>query len=340
MLHLILLALVVSSALAQPSWTLLNPKGTLPPPRVDHQFTAVGSSLIVTLGFQRHMVFYDDVWRINYTQSAPLQWEQLKSVAPTSLIDLPRADHISFPFGNKVVTYAGINASWVLGEVLIYDIPSQTWTVVNDNPPPEARYGHSAVTTPDGQSLIYGGSFLDGSTTSELWLYDPSTNSWKQLNPANPPPERMWHVSAMVDDYNMIIWGGQSWDAATSFYSDMWVYNLQSNTWKQIQTSFPSPGGQRAGSASVGCNGKMYTFGGSTSGDTPSCTNDLWMYSLTNNTWSVVNVKGTSPDPLCGHKGAWIKNGNQLNFIVFGGCKNPCGPSTIQNSLWQITLTC
>jgi N-acetylneuraminic acid mutarotase len=73
----------------------------------------------------------------------------------------------------------------------------------------------------------------------------------------------MWHTGAMVDSDTLVIYGGQSWSNAKTFFNDIWAYSISKNTWTQLKGAFPGNApGTRTGGAAVGCNSKFYIFGG------------------------------------------------------------------------------
>jgi len=55
---------------------------------------------------------------------------------------------------------------------------------------PSARYDHS-VCEINNKMYVFGG-YGDGSL-SELWVYDPSSNTWEEKNPSNKPSPRYIH---------------------------------------------------------------------------------------------------------------------------------------------------
>jgi len=220
---------------------------------------------------------------LNYTGSVNnLIWEKLSS--PTIPL-MQRADSGVAAIGRYAYIFGGMNPDFTLPTNFVaLDFYTNRYVVVDSSPPLPARYGHAMVSVPSMNAfLIFGGSFADGSSANDLWIFQQQsgkmTGKWTQLMPATQPPSRMWFSFSMVDSDTFVIYGGQSWSNAPTFYNDIWSYSISSNTWTQLNGIFPDTStGNRTSGLGFGCNGKFYVFGGQPTGN--SCANNFWVYHL------------------------------------------------------------
>ena len=77
-----------------------------------------------------------------------------------------------------------------------------------------ARSKHFAVVLSDGRVLVGGGLTSGGGTTNAAEIYDPSANSWTQINPLTQA--RANATAALLQDGRMLIAGGDNGGNATN----------------------------------------------------------------------------------------------------------------------------
>ncbi|CCO35798.1 Tip elongation aberrant protein 1 AltName: Full=Altered polarity protein 8 [Rhizoctonia solani AG-1 IB] len=196
--------------------------------------------------------------------------------------------------------------------------------------PPLPRYGHSssAVASPAGDVLIFGGR-VDDQVKNDTWAIrlsedsGPSDNVIRRKVTANlmdttseAPSARSEHASALVDKW-LVVWGG-----CFGFlqFADDCVYLLDTTTniWTKLVLQ-PAPP-VRNGHAACACGNKFVMFGGY--GGRSGYFNDIWtidLDSLAQRTpkWEQIKVaRGSeSPSGRAGH--SMVAHKNKLH--VFGG---------------------
>lgn len=95
--------------------------------------------------------------------------------------------------------------------------PEVVSNVMKDNTTkPEPRYGHSACAFGAG-FVLYGGKLSDGSLSSELWMYDVTSNIWtlRAVNATFTPPGLTRHTLTAVKD-ELYLFGGSTMDGEFS----------------------------------------------------------------------------------------------------------------------------
>ena len=151
-------------------------------------------------------------------------------------------------------------------------------------------YHQMAYDSDTGLIILYGGTtgyWLDKKFQShETWIYDPSTNAWKSMQ----PPENPGGFTGGDMVYN-----SKAKCSILSIISDnfaelqTWAYYTESNTWKRLANGPESMFGQRLAYDEE--SDRVIMFGGYNMG-TDKLFAETWVYDLNSDTWTNMN-----PDP-------------------------------------------
>lgn len=153
-----------------------------------------------------------------------------------------------------------------------YDPSTDSWTA--RAPMPTARH-HTASAVVDGKLYVIGGRITERLSTIPFQnldnnqRYDPSTNTWSQLEPM--PSKRSGLAAASING-NIFVFGGQ---APIRVYDNNEKYNPKADGWT-LQSPMPTP---RHGLASVPdtIRNNIYVIGGGTnSTDSVSASNEIF----------------------------------------------------------------
>lgn len=173
-----------------------------------------------------------------------------------------------------------------------------------------ARYNHSSVVI-DGKIYTHGGQYRSGGYVSDLWVYDPATNTWAKL--ASGPYDRYGH-HAVAYRGKMYVHGGWGFMAGVSgstTTNTLYVYDPVLNTWSQLAS-----GPYCYAGSMVVIGDKFYLYGGH--GNAPGYSNtylpSLYEYDVATNKWKQLT---SAPNPRMGHS-AVVMNGL---MYVFGGTR-------------------
>ena len=260
-------------------------------------------------------VFFSDLWLLNVNN---LVWRQLypsgtKPPALESYIMLT-ANVKMFAGEQTTVLFGG----WTQFEgpsnrTFIYSLHRNYWTEVLA---PPSSPSPIAVALPVGGlvraissststygSLIFFGGLIASQQHSfvSLQLLDLATLEWTipQTNGTYPPARSLPNGQVLLERY-LIIFGG--FDAITRLpYGDMWKYDALENYWSEITpVSGPAPSRLYPQMASIGQ--AIVMFGGE---DLLSeRDSDLYVYSLVNNDWSLLNTRAGYPISISSGAGA------------------------------------
>ncbi|MHA2032047.1 MAG: Kelch repeat-containing protein, partial [Candidatus Kariarchaeaceae archaeon] len=203
---------------------------------------------------------------------------------------------------------------------------NSTPTTIMDTPL-LGRYGHSIVYNPDKQKIIMFGGFNydENSDLDDMWEYDCTTDTWRELYQSTKPPATSSH-GMVYDSINrkFVLFGGSGiygWEDKT------WVYDPSNNSWTEMlpQVS-PSP----RGSASMYFDpelGETVLYGGYS--DLAEGADETWTYNYENNTWTFHDL-ATKPPARYG-AGIVYDPVNQRG-VLFGG--RIIGQHTL-NGTWE-----
>ena len=221
-------------------WEKVEPNGYPPSPRQGHG-AAYCDGKIYVFGGHKDGDDLTTLWVYAFSTTA---WHSDTSPPPPG-----RSYHSMVTIGNKVWLFGGkkCDGSQNFGDLWCYDGQTQPyeWTQKASIPEGGERYSHSAFTA-NGKMYVYGGRGADYFTN--MWVYDPSTDTWTQVNlQGEQPPPRAYSV--YTQNGNSVFYfggdgtitsmskiGGTGLRASTSdtVLSDTWEYNIGCNTWTRL----------------------------------------------------------------------------------------------------------
>lgn len=204
-----------------------DPVASVPRYRYSHvgTFDAAGENLYITggsgSGGKRR-----DAWR--FSDQA---WERMgdppRDIFRSTLVQEPGTD-IAWVFGGSEG-----NSSTESASLERWDLSTDTWTTLGEGGPP-GRYKADAVW--DGsRMLVYGGRFDDGDETltrSDLWAFDPDTETWEELEQVGGPGALTRSGMALADDGRVWLMGGI--DADDTRHDWLWTLDTRSESGKAI----------------------------------------------------------------------------------------------------------
>ncbi|CAJ1446839.1 unnamed protein product [Effrenium voratum] len=192
--------------------------------------------------------YIKDVWAYN-TQNDT--WRNASAAGGPSARQAAQA-----AFGQKKVwIFGGLTASGSVGDFFAYDTQGESWTqVVPGNSGPSARFGGSAVFEPADRLWFFSGG---NSGSFDVWTFDIAGNSWAQRADA-PMGARSYH-SSLFENGRVWIFGGT---AGSAFYNDLWLLDIQADTWTNMTTADGPPPRRSHAAALSQAQNIMWIHGG------------------------------------------------------------------------------
>ena len=277
---------------------------------------------------------------------------------------------------NQEMKNKGIGGSYIFGSYMndLWFLENFEWIQkknANHNFVPAPRSGHTASYIVEGNSmLIFGGLIapfgINNKTfvNNDLYKYDIDGNFWTKIivrggqndlvnnnndiNTHMMPQPRYGH-SSVISKHNMYIFGGtyklntlkcKLRFSCSQSLNDLWLYDINMKNWKQIKSSFVSPGRLSHSSLVLHNSNKklgLILYGGANCKPACKCFGDVWRYDIIKNSWNKITVikkkKKEIPIHRYRHTMSYISTLN--TYVLFGG--ESYGPSLYFNDIWTLT---
>ncbi|CAG8777313.1 23059_t:CDS:2 [Gigaspora margarita] len=213
------------------SWSTPNISGQIPLSR--QQFQAVNDTngkIYMFGGFKYPNPSFDVIFNDIYIlDTLILTWIQGSNVnAPT-----PRVDFTATLLNNGFILYLG-GIAGVVGTNTIYMSEFATGDTLN------SRYSHTAVLSPDGHVIIYGGVIIGSTDQSQvLASLDSTVNPYKwSIKPIignNLPPSLAFHSSNIVGSFMILTFGvmmaNNTFSNLNNVNSKIYLLDTRNYTW-------------------------------------------------------------------------------------------------------------
>ncbi len=247
---------------------------------------------------------------------------------------------------SPTVLFNRTDSAWIL------DVSSRTSPAWIQEPEgwagqPVRRIRHSTATAPNGLVFIFGGERADNShiAFSDHCYFDPGSMTFKSLSTTNAPPDLYGHVSIILPDGRILVFGGCTSQATLLPFSTIWVLNVSNMQWTVNTTdtsALPSP---RIAFAATYIGGGLILIHGGSGADLQSCFMDGWILDTTRWTWTRVDALsqiGAKRDHFAvtiggqvifgfgKHRRLFIFLKRSALIVVAGYSDNGPAPSTIQ----------
>ena len=212
----------------------------------------------------------------------------------------------------KVLLFGGTN-DWPNDETWVYDAGANDWSQITSGAVPKARSQTAIAYIGPNKALMFGGNKGTMDRTppclNDTWLFDGSTNTWQQLQPASPPPARRIHQMAYLADGKVLLFGGLH----GQILGDTWLFDLNTTSWTQLNLPSAPPPRNYFSLAHLDSQ-RALLFGGSPSGDQDAkLFDDTWLFDLNSQQWTKLQP-ATSPPTLMGASMAFLDQGHVLLF--------------------------
>jgi len=260
------------------------------------------------------------------TKGAPPQakpsWRRIGARGPSA-----RRDHsltlVPEIEGDGLYVFGGRAGSESLGDLWRFDIGRARWRRI-DAAAPQARFGHNAVVL-DGGLVIFGGQGSATTFFNDVWKYDPTSETWSEMNPDGGVPVARYGAGATVINTKMIVTHGFS---AQGRFDDTWAFRGPAPGSGPRWTD-QTPGGRHPIKrclhriAFLPQIDRVLLFGGQTDG-TPFL-GDTWLYADGSAGWK--ELSGRAPAA----RNLYAMAASQREVYLFGG--NAAGGP--RNDVWR-----
>ncbi|KAF0469707.1 galactose oxidase [Gigaspora margarita] len=221
------------------AWSIPNISGQIPLSRRQFQAVDDTNGKIYMFGGSKFPNFNDIFNDIQILDTLSLTWTQGSNVsAPTR-----RVDFTATFLNNGIILYIGGFAvsTIYMSEIRTYNTNNNSWgTMIATGDTLNSRSSHTAVLSPDGHVIIYGGN-IDGSTDQSQILASLDTTvspyqwSIKPMIGNNVPPSLAYHSSDIVGNFMILAFGvmmaNNSFSNLTNVNSKIYLLDTRNYMW-------------------------------------------------------------------------------------------------------------
>lgn len=231
------------------TWRLVPTRGTAPSPRSHSTMVNTGSRLLVLGGSgggnSTTSTTYGDLHSFDLSTGT---WTKITAAGCPSV-----RLHKAVWTGSRMIILAD------KGDLYSFDPAANTWGRINATGSLPALAALRSVALAGSKLLVHGGN---EASTDYFHEFDLSNNTWSKITASGGPSYR-YGASAVWTGSEFILFGGGYADSnkKSIALSDVYSYNLKSNTWRKLAVS-PSPEARTLGSA-VWDGERMYILWGS-----------------------------------------------------------------------------
>jgi len=187
-------------------------------------------------------------------------WEPLASVPIGGTLQ----EHTTVALSDSLLAVVGglVEGGATTDNVLLYDIPTDTW---NQASPLPIALNHPNVVGVDGKIYVLGG--LSGESgwpaVKNTFVYDPKTDEWEELQSI---PDGLQRGSSVMGVYGSKVYLAGGIPGTRASMDDVSIFDLETLEWLEVPeeaSKIPAPRDHGGGAV---INGKFYVVGGRESG--------------------------------------------------------------------------
>ena len=236
----------------------------------------------------------------------------------------------------------------IVDETWVYDLHCKTFTqaMPMTSPSPRARAA-AAYDAAGNRIVVFGGRYHGAGTTTytlynDVWAFDLDKLEWSRLDSGmgGPPARSSTEVQIDTQKNELVVFGGNTSTNGLAFVpqNDVWAFDLQNATWRQVTTSGAAPAKRLFHAGAIDSAGRrLYVYGG---GDANAFTGpflgDLWSLDLDGGAWKEVSP-GTTASPRGRIESAMaLDSAAGGKLLLFGGHDD--GAVGNNNDTWAFDL--
>lgn len=217
----------------------------------------------------------------------------------------------------------------LFGVLLVLVLPF-TAAAQEDNltqPCPTMRGYHQMVY--DSQSdrvILFGGELNAVDAVQDTWVFDAATNAWTEMSPSESPPQIDTAAYDSLNDRVIAFVGNDALGANFGAVSETWAYNVDADTWHQLNTGDGPAGVMGARMVFDSESNRMILFGGMDVSSIPdlvagrcesvSMMDETWAFDFDTNTWTKMEP-AVSPPGRSYHNMVYDAVSDRV--VLFGG---------------------
>jgi len=232
------------------------------------------------------------------------------------------ARHSAVTIGKTVYLFGGFDGISQHFHLAVYETDRNIWhvpEVVGQIPPSRTNHAAAAI---DSKMYIFGGMYKDSSTNNgdkliflnDMYCLETESTPmrWTQVKQNGKVPAPRCGHRLLALGSKLVLFGGgcgEQWDMK---YSDVHIFNPQTNTWVRPKIQGHAPVCTFTVAFVLGVF--LFVFGGQSLYDN-NLTNDLYILDTVSMEWNKIQAQNGSPSPRDMASGNVVEN----NMYMFGG---------------------
>jgi len=220
------------------------------------------------------------------------------------------------------------NSLWIFGgtgggkearnDLYELKLDSCKWEKIQLAGEPPERFAHVAVVHGD-KMFVHGGNGGFGFLPKDdFFSFDIQSKTWAAINAPNKPSPR-YHHSATISRGNIYLFGGCKNNK--DFFSDLFVFNTENQSWTLLKPSAPEKLLPRAGTGMFALGSYLYIYGGHGGDGGYDQYHDMYFLDLDNPTqWVPIDLPEDKPKPPSGRPITCVTSSKFAYF--FGGAES------------------
>jgi N-acetylneuraminic acid mutarotase len=200
---------------------------------------------------------------------------------------------------------------------------ASTATTIPQSYPDDRGFGQLISHPPSGELILIGGESNDRFSFEETWAFDLDRHHWTELSPETQPSNQAGMAAAYDSESDKIIAYfstrlSTSASSGLERLSQTWAYDVQSNSWTNMEPETAPFGLMGARMAYDSESDRVILFGGADFTQFPGSPyfQETWAYDFNSNTWQQMEASG---DPLRRSYFGFAYSSAADRVVAFGG---------------------
>ena len=258
--------------------------------------------------------YFDDLWAFD-PQSQ--HWEEIETeLRPAGRIS---PGMVYDPANHQIIVFGGGTKEDRAGDTWVYDVATNRWEEITPANSPSPRSDMGMVYDEAHQVVILFSGYCRGdfhSQCDDTWVFDPQTQTWTEMHPAEQPPIMYGHslVYDSASEEVLLLGGNMLATPMAGYIETRWRYSYTESRWEEIEwvsANHPHPRYWQMATSTT--NGHLFLFGGNGGNN---FLNDTWLLDFGTGAGERI-ITQAAPSPRINAAIAYDPE-NEL-VILFGG---------------------
>ena len=188
----------------------------------------------------------------------------------------------------------GANLGGIPGDTWTLDVASGTYAELAGASTPSSVIGCALAYSETARATYWFGGASATGVSAVMHRLDADGTAWVALPATGPTPRYDAHLEAIDGGRALLLFAGSYGSAGAAFYSDVWRFDVATETWTEVTVEGSTPPGRRAPWVRM-ANGERGFYAGFGYDGAMAPLGDLHYFDLTTASWIPVAPAGEVP---------------------------------------------